>query len=82
MRTFKSKNFMSDETKKENEIINYSVSQKETTICHRNEKKRHHMVTRSCVRARNGDGGEGGRYYLFHLSCKERFGIKFKQDST
>ena len=49
---------MSDERKIENQIVNFSVSQNKATICHRNEqKKRHHMVTKSRQRWEMGIDG-------------------------
>ena len=50
---------MSDGKKKENEILNYSVSQKKQPYAMEMKRKRHHMVTKSRLRARNGDGDEG-----------------------
>ena len=50
---------MSDERKIENEIVNYSVSQKKQPYAIEMRRKRHHMVTKSRLRATNGDGRKG-----------------------
>ena len=39
------------------------------------------MVTKSGVRARNGDG-DRGKLVSVPLNCKERFGMKFRLKST
>ena len=59
LRKFNSKDFASDERKIEIEIVNYSVSLKKQPYAIEMKRKRHHMVTKSRIRARNGDGGEG-----------------------
>ena len=59
LRKFNSKDFMSDERKKEDKLIKYSVSQKKQLDAIEKKRKWHHMVTKSRFRARNGDEDEG-----------------------
>ena len=60
LRKFNSKDFMSDESKIENEIINFSVYRGEQAYANEMKRKQRNLGTESCLAASVESGNWGG----------------------